>query len=226
MSTVLQPSLSAYDVAGGTLTAGKPALLHNRCGIVVKQDMGGRAWKDALTNPETIAVTKGLMLLTNGRVEVDDTYPASALGDLVYISAAHTLHTQPLTDEIQKVTVPATVTTFTLTYSGQTTSALTRATADGAAVQTALIALSNIGPGDVAVSGPAGGPYIVQFGGALADADIAALTATTASGTGTIDIATLLAGGTAAVAFGRVVAAAGQRGLRATQIRVDLDDKG
>jgi hypothetical protein len=97
-------------------------------------------------------------------------------------------------NEVQVVTAPAGVTTFTLTYDGQTTAAITRATADGAAVDAALEALSNIGAGDVTVTGAAGGPWTVTFTGALAETDISELTATTASGTGTVDVDTTAGG--------------------------------
>ncbi len=49
--------------------------------------------------------------------------------------------------------------------------------ADGATVQSALQALSNVGSGNVTVSGAAGGPYTVTFTGALAGTGISHLTA-------------------------------------------------
>lgn len=52
--------------------------------------------------------------------------------------------------------------TFTLTYGGQTTTALAY-NATAAAVQAALEALSNLAPGDVEVSGNLGGPYTLTF---------------------------------------------------------------
>jgi hypothetical protein len=52
--------------------------------------------------------------------------------------------------------------TFTLTYSGQTTGNIARA-APAAAVRTALEALSNLAPGDVSVTGMAGGSWTVTF---------------------------------------------------------------
>lgn len=98
------------------------------------------------------------------------------------------------TNAVQSITAPAGVTTFTLSWRGQTTAAITRATADGAAVQAALIALSNLAPGDVVVSGPAAGPWSAAFGGTLADQPLELLGATTASGTGTVVVATTTAG--------------------------------
>lgn len=101
-----------------------------------------------------------------------------------------------VTDEVQTVTIGGSgLTTFTLTWSGQTTAAIAAA-ATAATVQAALVALSNIGADDVVVTGDAGGPYTVTFVGALADVDVAAMTATPTGGTGTVTIATTTAGGT------------------------------
>lgn len=55
--------------------------------------------------------------------------------------------------------------TFTLTFSGQTTSAIAY-NATAGTVQTALVALSNLAPGDVTVTGNNGGPYTLIFAGA------------------------------------------------------------
>lgn len=101
-----------------------------------------------------------------------------------------------VSDEVQTVTEGgAGLTSFTLTFSGQTTAAIAAA-ATAAQVQAALEALSNIDVGDVAVSGAAGGPYTVTFGGKLADTDVAQMTATPTGGTGTVTVATTTAGGT------------------------------
>jgi hypothetical protein len=56
--------------------------------------------------------------------------------------------------------------TWTLTYRGGTTTDLVH-NASTAAVQRALEALSAIGPGNVTVTGSAGGPYAVTLAGAL-----------------------------------------------------------
>ena len=101
-----------------------------------------------------------------------------------------------VTDEVQTITEGGSgLTSYTLTYSGQTTASIDdQATA--AEVQAALEALSNIAPGDVTVTGSAGGPYTVTFGGTLADTNVAAMTSTPTGGTGTVTIATATAGGT------------------------------
>ncbi len=105
------------------------------------------------------------------------------------------------TDEVQIVTIDATAGTFTLTWGGDTTDAIAEG-ASAAAVQTALEGLAGISIGDVVVTGSAGGPYTVTFGGNLADEDVAALTGsgallTKAVGTGTAAVATTKVGGSA-----------------------------
>jgi len=65
--------------------------------------------------------------------------------------------------------------TFTLTFNGQTTIALAY-NALGSTIQGQLEALSNIVPGDVLVTGGAGGPWVVEFMGNFANDDVALLT--------------------------------------------------
>jgi hypothetical protein len=79
----------------------------------------------------------------------------------------------PLPDEpVQVVTIAATGGTFTLTYSGQETGPLAfDLSAD--AVESALGALGRIGAGNVAVSGPDGGPFELRFGGELTGKNVA-----------------------------------------------------
>ncbi len=71
------------------------------------------------------------------------------------------------TAEVQTVTITGSPGggTFTLSFGSQTTGAIAY-NATAAAVQTALEALPAIVPGDVTVTGSAGGPYTVTFGGA------------------------------------------------------------
>lgn len=97
-------------------------------------------------------------------------------------------------NEVQTVTQGgAGLTSFTLTYAGQTTSAIPAASS-AATVQAALIALSNIGPTDVVVSGPTSGPYVVTWQGTKALTNVAQMTATPTGGTGTVTVATTKAG--------------------------------
>lgn len=87
--------------------------------------------------------------------------------------------------------------TFTLTFGGQTTTAIAY-NATAAAVQAALEALSSIGSDGVTVSGSAGGPYTITFKNQLGYQNVAALTASGAGLTGGtspgVTIATVTAG--------------------------------
>lgn len=86
--------------------------------------------------------------------------------------------------EAQRITVTATGGTFTLTFSGQTTGAITVSGLTAAALKTALEALSNIAPGDVVVNQLSAGVFEVYFAGTLAGADQPAITADAALATG------------------------------------------
>jgi hypothetical protein len=116
---------------------------------------------------------------------------------LAKITASGLYGPYSVTDEVQTITEGGSgLTSFTLTYSGQTTASIDD-DATAAEVQAALEALSNIAPGDVVVTGgPLGtGPMTVTFGGTLADTNVAQMTATPTGGTGTVTIATTTAGG-------------------------------
>lgn len=84
-------------------------------------------------------------------------------------------------NEIQTITVAGAPSTWTLTYLGVTTAAITHP-ATAATVQTALQGLSTVGAGNAVVTGNAGGPYTVTFQGALAKRDIDTLVGTVTSG--------------------------------------------
>lgn len=73
-------------------------------------------------------------------------------------------------NETQTVTVYGSPSTWTLSFNGTPTSTIIHP-ATPAAVRTALENLAAINPGDVAVTGPNGGPYQVTFQGALAKQD-------------------------------------------------------
>lgn len=107
--------------------------------------------------------------------------------------------------------------TFTITVAGQTTSGINH-NAAASAVQTALEALSNVAPGDVAVTGSNGGPYTLVWAAAFADLAIV-VTASGASLTGgTTPAATAttpLAGGVTEIDVEPVLAG---------QVSVYLDD--
>ena len=115
---------------------------------------------------------------------------------LAQITASKLYGPYTVSDEVQTVTQGgAGLTSFTLTLSGQTTASLAQA-ATAAQVQAALEALSTVGVGNVLVTGNAGGPYTVTFRGALADTNVAQMTATPTGGTGTVTVATVTEGGT------------------------------
>jgi hypothetical protein len=80
------------------------------------------------------------------------------------------------TAEVQTVTITGAPTggTFTLTFDGNTTADIAF-DALAAAVQAALEALPNLDPGDVTVTGAAGGPYTVTF--TAAEGDVPQMTA-------------------------------------------------
>jgi hypothetical protein len=99
------------------------------------------------------------------------------------------------TNAIQSLTVGGSgLTTFTITHSGQTTSSIAAA-ATGATVQAALIALSNLAPGDVTVSGGSGGPWILTFAGVHEGLAVATVSTTPTGGSGTVTPAVVQVGG-------------------------------
>lgn len=98
-------------------------------------------------------------------------------------------------NEIQLVASSATGGTFTLTYSAQTTSALDwDSTAQE--VEDALLALSNIAPGDVNVTGDVGQWY-VEFTGLLAATNVAQMTVDNTNLTGGVAVVTTVQQGSA-----------------------------
>jgi hypothetical protein len=105
-------------------------------------------------------------------------------------------------NEVQTATITGSPTggTFTFTLDGETTAAIAY-NATAATVQAALLAMSNLNPGDVTVTGSAGGPYTITFAGARKGTDVPALTASASLTGGTtpgVTIATGTAGGSSA----------------------------
>lgn len=94
--------------------------------------------------------------------------------------------TRYATGEVQAITRTSTGGTVTFTFDGEET-ATVPATAAGltaAAVQAALVALPNVAPGDVVVTGANGGPLAVTFGGAYVGEDVPELVVDNTSATG------------------------------------------
>lgn len=126
--------------------------------------------------------------------------------------------TRAAVDESQTVTINGGPTggTFTLTFEGDTTAPIAF-DALAAAVQSALEGLDNLEPGDVTVTGAAGGPYSVLFADALGN-----VTQMTASGAG-------LTGGTSptvTVATGAEGTSLTDIGYRAPQVGSDPTPNG
>lgn len=150
---------------------------------------------EALSNLVSVAVTKSGQVFTIEFTTVDGSadQPQMSVTANAGYSATHSISvtTTPAgpagsgTNEQQVITLTGVPTggTFTLTFSGQTTSAIAY-NASAATVDAALEALSNIGAGDVAVTGSAGGPWTVEFTGALAAANQPAMTGDGTSLTG------------------------------------------
>jgi hypothetical protein len=150
---------------------------------------------------KTVAAGEPLTAIRNG---VMDGFDLSGLDydDPLYLSNTDGAisDSDVSANEQQTVTLNNTPTggTFTLTFNGQTTATIAY-NASAATVKTRLEALSTIGSDNVNVTGSAGGPYTVEFVGALADENVAAMTANGASLTGagaqpTVTIATAQAG--------------------------------
>jgi autotransporter-associated beta strand protein len=116
------------------------------------------------------------------------------------------------TNEIQTLTVPATVTTFNVSFNGSAPSgSLTRATLTAAQLQAALEALPTVGGGNVAVTGGTAGPYTISFLNRLAATNVVPIVATLVTGAGAPVVATTAEGNPtgATVILTTVPAAAG-----------------
>lgn len=100
--------------------------------------------------------------------------------------------------EVQTLTRTSTGGTITLTFDGETTGTIAASAAGftAAVVQAALLALGNLNPGDVTVTGADGGPLTVTFGGEFLGENVPQLVVDNTSATGgTIVAATGTAGG-------------------------------
>lgn len=96
------------------------------------------------------------------------TFNSSAIPTKRYWDRTATWTVQAEYDEVQTLTVTGGPTggTFVLRFGGQNTSTIAY-NASAATVQTALQALSSIGSGNALVTGPNGGPWVVEFTGTL-----------------------------------------------------------
>jgi hypothetical protein len=165
-------------IVGGVVMAGNSA----NTGMSITDSKGNSGW--ALADLQAHATP------SSGQV-----FQIYNPGITTPLTTSDTINVTIQGNEIQSITEGGSgLTSYTLTYSGQTTGSIAAA-ASSATIVTALEALSNIGVGDVAVSGSAGGPYTVTFQGALANTNVSQMTATPTGGTGTVTIATVLGGG-------------------------------
>ena len=141
---------------------------------------GAKYFQDVALSPVTVG--SGALLRRFDTLR----YPGNGL-KVVFPPTVGTL-VPAATNEAQSVTEGGEgLTSFTLTFDEETTASIAAA-ATAAAVQAALAALPSIGIGGVAVPGDAGGPYTVSFIGALANTDVALMTATPTGGTGTVEV--------------------------------------
>lgn len=208
--------------SGSDYTHGTPVVEENEAGIAVKQV--GTGFDSTVAEQDTIADGEDFLLQTHGVAEVAGSF---SQGTVLYVNnTTGALQSDNVTDEVQALAVDATGGTFTLTFSGQTTSAIAW-DASAATLDAALEALSNIGAGDVAVAKPSAGNWTITFGGALADTNVAQMTTNAGSLTGgasTAVVTTSTGGGTTTgTVLGTVVEVSTDRGVRSGYSRVDLD---
>jgi len=117
----------------------------------------------------------GLLVALSGSSErVGDSFEGNITIICQKPTAEGVAMTSPYTNEVQTVTV-TTPGSYTLSFDGQVTASFNTAATTGAQLQTKLEALSNIGVGDVAVTGPNDGPYVITFQGALSGTNVATL---------------------------------------------------
>lgn len=163
-----------------------------------------------MSDPQGVAVdqaTGDVYVSDEGNLRIDEFDPE---GGFIRAWGAGVVASGPGRVEIdaqQTVTVTASGGTFTLTFGANTTApiAYDAPVAGPSSVQKALEGLASIGAGNVAVGGPDGGPYSVTFTGALADTDVAQMTADGAALTGPgagVAVATATVGASAAEVCG------------------------
>jgi hypothetical protein len=157
--------------AGAAIGAGDVVTFSPTTGKWVKADADATDGNAPLyVALKSVAAGVGLTAIKKGVVDGLD-LSALAYGAPVFLSkSAGKIATAVVVGtEVQTVTIGAEATggTFKLSFRGEQTAAIAH-NAAAAAVDAALEALASIGAGNVAVTGDAGGPYTVTFGGALA----------------------------------------------------------
>ena len=130
----------------------------------------------------TLLKTSGNMYIANQSFRESELHSDSAPGGVFEGGTVYKYRLLMNLGTTQLLTIDATGGTFTVTYKGQTTSAIAE-NAAAATLQTALEGLSTIGTGNVTVTGSAGGPYTIVLGNAVA-APVGTFTTNAASLTG------------------------------------------
>lgn len=116
-------------------------------------------------------------------VSTETAAEAIAAGDDVALTASGLVTAATAAvNEVSKITITATGGTYTITYAGQTTTAL-QYNETAANITTALVALSNVASGDLVASGT-GATRTITAGGTFVSADLADLTVNDALATG------------------------------------------
>jgi hypothetical protein len=130
---------------------------------------------EALSNITSVTVTKSGQVFTvqfngsdgnaNQSQMTASSYDAGYAVHSIAVSTTPPSGSSSGTNEVQTITLTGSPTggTFTLTFNGQTTAPIAY-NASAATVDSALEALSNIGSGDVSVTGSSGGPWTIDFG--------------------------------------------------------------
>lgn len=173
----------------------------------------------------SLHVPARVVLPTNGQLQRRNTVLYTPLDSVVVASAGYPGSGAfgGAVSEVQTVTITGVPTggTFTLTYAAQTTGTIVF-NAAAAVVQTALLALSNLDPGDVTVTGSAGGPYTVTFRAGLGN--VAQMTGSGAGLTGgtapAVVVATTTPGVAPAPAAGLWAYATGPVVVRMTALEI------
>ena len=140
----------------------------------------------------SIGPRPGLRLFDLGRDVVEPVYAVDTRRNISQPTQTFVIYMEAKNNEIQRLTEGGALTSYTLTYSGQTTSSIS-SSATATQIQSALEALSNIAPGDVAVVQISATVFDVYFQGALGGTDVTQMTSTPTDGT--LTVSTPQAGG-------------------------------
>lgn len=170
---------NAFDIAAATLTTNLEALSNIGVGDVSITRTGS----GTVSSPYKHTITFQGALASTDVAQLTSTSSLTGCG----IVAAESQAAAVAVNEQQSVTLDPIPSggTFTLTSHQTETTAGIAYNATAAAVQTAIDNLATPVAGDVVVTGPDGGPWILEFKQAYAGADIALWTGSGASLTGT-----------------------------------------